>query len=424
MTEQQDTFSLGLTYWPRRAGFRMWQAYDRGASREELAHIAALGCDTVRLCLLWEDFQPAPERVGTAAMRHLEHALDAAHAAGLRAALALFPVAVGGTLQIPYWANGPDVAGALRRTGRERALVVLRPPGRTTVLTGAGYRPAQSGDLFSEAAAVEAQRFLVREVMGYFGAHPAAWAWQIGEGLERVHRPSSEAAVRSWLAQIAEQARRARPGARLLGVASARGLGLRAGPRPEDLAAACDLLGVAADPQELPAENQRRHTNYPAFLHALVAGLAARRAIVTSLGMPAGLPGGAGWVEDQSYGQTLRIYAADAGGQAAFVEAALDRLYRAGAAGVWLSAYADHPEDLWRTPPLDRLLRHRFLGVVDAAGREKPAAEALRSFARGPRASGGAQPHPAPPALDAERYWHEPRLQLRELWREFNVEPE
>ncbi|HWQ14774.1 MAG TPA: hypothetical protein VNL77_18390, partial [Roseiflexaceae bacterium] len=118
MTEPAETFSLGLTYWPRRAGFRMWQAYDRGASREELAHIAALGCDTVRLCLLWEDFQPGPERVGSAAMRHLEHALDSAHAAGLRAALALFPVAVGGALHVPHWVNGPDILGALRRAGR------------------------------------------------------------------------------------------------------------------------------------------------------------------------------------------------------------------------------------------------------------------------------------------------------------------
>lgn len=423
MTDQQRPFSLGLTYWQRRAGFRMWQAYDRGAASEELAHIAALGCDTVRLCLVWEDFQPGPERTNSAALRNLEHALDAAHAAGLRVVPALFPVAAGGALQIPYWANGPDVAGALRRSGRDRSLVVVRPPGLVPVLTGAGYRPAQAGDLFSETTAVEAQRYLVRELVGYFGAHPAAWTWQLGEGLERVHRPASERAARAWLGNLADEARRARPGVQLLGVASARGLELRAGPRPEDIAAACDLVGVAADPQELPPENQRRHTSYPAFMHALVAGLAGRRAIVTSVGMAAGLPGGPGWIDDQSYGRQLRAYVADAGGQAAFVEAALDRLYRAGAAGVWLASYADYPEELWRTPPLDRALRQRALGVVDAAGREKPAAEALRSFAQGLRSAGGEQPSP-PPALDQERYWSDPRKQLHELWREFNVAPE
>ena len=31
------TFSIGVTYWPRRAGFLWWRAFDRGAVREELA---------------------------------------------------------------------------------------------------------------------------------------------------------------------------------------------------------------------------------------------------------------------------------------------------------------------------------------------------------------------------------------------------
>jgi hypothetical protein len=228
--------------------------------------------------------------------------------------------------------------------------------------------------------------------------------------------------VRAWLGALADEARRVRPGVRLLGVASLRGLELQSGPRPEDLAAACDLLGVAADPQELPAEGQRRHTSYAAFLHALVAGLAERRAIVTGVGLPAGLPTGPGWVEDQSYGRRLRVFVADESGQASFVDTALDRLYRDGAAGAWLAAYADHPEETWGQPPLDRSLRHRVLGLVDAAGREKPAVEALRSFARSLRQSEGRQPHPRPAAVDPERYWREPRRQARELWQEFNAD--
>jgi hypothetical protein len=421
MTLSSNTFSLGLTYWQRRTGFRMWQSYDRGAAREELAHVAALGCDTLRLCLLWEAFQPAPERVDAQAMRHLEHTLDAAYAAGLRVALALFPVAVGGALHVPYWANGPDVAAALRRAGRERALMVVRTPGLVPVLTEAGYRPAQTGDLFSETSILEAQRYLIRETVGYFGAHPATWAWQLGEGFERVHLPAEREVVQAWFAAMADEIRRQRPGARVLGVTSVRGLERAPGPHPEDLAATCDLVGVAADPQELGDEGQRRHTSYAAFLNALVAGLAGRRALVTSLGMPGGLQNVAGWVEDQSYGRSLRAFFGTPNEQAAFVDAALERLYRAGAAGAWLASYADSPEESWRTPPLDRSLRQRALGLVDAGGREKPAAEAVRSFAASLPAD-RAQPHASPPALDPERYWHAPRRELHTLWREFNTE--
>src|SRR4051812_4025639 len=96
-------FSVGLTYWPRRTAFRWWQAFDRAETRDELAHIAALGCDTVRFCLRWEDFQPGQRRINSAALDALEQALDAAAEAGLRVVAALFPVAVGGALQLPAW---------------------------------------------------------------------------------------------------------------------------------------------------------------------------------------------------------------------------------------------------------------------------------------------------------------------------------
>jgi hypothetical protein len=398
----------------------MWQVYDRGATREELAHIAALGCDTVRFCLLWHDFQPAPERLGSTAMRALEHALDAAQSVGLRVVAALFPVAAGGALMVPSWANGPDVVGALKRGGRQRGVVIVRPPGHIPVLTENGYRPVQTGDLFSEPSILEAQRYLVREVAGYFGAHPALWAWQLGEGFERVHRPDSQAAVRGWFANIGDELRRARPGARLLGVLSARGLGLQAGPRPEELAPVCDLLGVAADPPELPTEPQRRHTAQAAFLHALAAGLAGRRTLVTSLGMPLAGAEGPGWRDEESFGRTIQVYSADVNGQARFVEAALERLYRDGAAGAWLGAYADYPEELWQLAPLDRSMRQRSLGLIDAAGREKLAAEAVRAFANTLQAA-RYQPHPPPPAVDPERYWHNPRRTMHELWEEFNT---
>src|SRR6478672_10531095 len=109
-----EPFSLGLTYWPRRSAFGWWQAYDRGATRDELAHVATLGCNTVRFCLRWEDFQPSARRINSAVLRALEHALDAAQAAGLGVVAALFPASVGGALHVPRWANGVDVLDELR----------------------------------------------------------------------------------------------------------------------------------------------------------------------------------------------------------------------------------------------------------------------------------------------------------------------
>ncbi|MEI7770740.1 MAG: hypothetical protein WCI67_12150, partial [Chloroflexales bacterium] len=56
-------FSLGATYWPRprAAGAPVlcsWEWCDPGAVRDDLAHVAAIGFDTVRLELRWAEAQP------------------------------------------------------------------------------------------------------------------------------------------------------------------------------------------------------------------------------------------------------------------------------------------------------------------------------------------------------------------------------
>ena len=63
-----DPFVLGVNYWPRRKAMEWWKRFDRGEVRDEFDLIAALGLTKVRVFLLWEDFQPSPDRVSTRAI--------------------------------------------------------------------------------------------------------------------------------------------------------------------------------------------------------------------------------------------------------------------------------------------------------------------------------------------------------------------
>jgi hypothetical protein len=413
-----ENFSLGITYWPRRVAHRWWRAFDRSETREELAHIAALGCDTVRFYLRWEDFQPQPQHLNSAAMQALEHALESADAAGLRVVAALFPAAIDGSLQVPAWANRTNIIGDLQRTARFGPVLVIRPTLQAPLLYEGAYHANQTRDMFDDATILDAQRYLVREVVGYFGSHPALWAWQPGEGLERVHKPGSAEAVHEWLAMIGEAIRAHDTDARILGVTSARGVAMRPGPRPEHLADTCDLIGVAADPPEAVQE-QPLHTSYVAYLHALTAALARKPTLVTSLALPTAPDGRADWIADSAYGRPTRAYLGDADEQASFVGTALDQLRRAGAPGAWLANYADYPTELWRRPPLDRVTRARSLGVVDAEGHEKPAAAVLRAFAAARHTVADVAP---PLEVDPERYWRDPQRGFVELWHQFSSE--
>lgn len=57
-TEAGAPFVLGINYSPRRRAMYMWREPDLGEVRDEMAHIADLGFDTVRLFALMQDFLP------------------------------------------------------------------------------------------------------------------------------------------------------------------------------------------------------------------------------------------------------------------------------------------------------------------------------------------------------------------------------
>ncbi len=422
MTASDNPFLMGVTYWPRHKAFWWWANFDRSEVRDELAQIAEWGCNSVRICLHWENVQASRERLNSDVLRALEHSLDIAADVGLRVVVSLFPVTLGGALHVPRWVNHPDPIGELQQAARFGPPLEVSSAGRPPVIYEHGYRRNEVPDVFRDTAIREAQLHQINEVVGYFGAHPAAWAWQLGEGLERLRRPDSSEAVHEWYAALAEAVRAQRNGARVLGVTSVRGLRTPTGPRPEHLADACDMVGVSVSPPLHLGRGPLRATAIE-FLYALASGLAEQPVAVTGLGLPTVTPEAAGWVADRAYGRELATFLADEEQQAMFIGEALERLYRAGAPGVWLSAYADYPAELWRRPPLDRSIRERTLGLVAADGREKAAARAISSFAVSiAQADQAASRQPPTLDLDPERYWREPRREYEQLWHEWSEE--
>ena len=57
------TFELGINYWPKRTGFWMWREFDIAEVRDDMAHIADMGFDVVRMFALTEDFLTGPQTV-------------------------------------------------------------------------------------------------------------------------------------------------------------------------------------------------------------------------------------------------------------------------------------------------------------------------------------------------------------------------
>lgn len=430
-----QSFELGLTYWPRHAAFQLWEASDRGAIRDELAHIVTLGFQQIRLCLLWEAFQPGSQRIGSIAFRSLEQLLDLAHEAGLKVVPVLFPVAIAGALMLPDWANGVSLIEELAEGDLDD---LLPRPNNVNIVSAASYRLNQAPDLFSYRPILRAQRYLIQELVGYFGTHPVIRAWQLGEGLEYVHAPTRVNTVQRWYASMADAVRAQRPKAYTIAMLSARGLTQSQGPGPAHANANCDALAISAAPPE--PEHAVRRTDYPVFLHHLASALAERHVLVSDLGLPSTTVTGGEWRISSHAGQNGPVFFGDPEQQASYLEVALARLLQAGVAGVWLPAYSDYGQAHWNAAPLDRSLHSRSQGLVDISGREKPAAQAVQTFAKRlaqaadiavqpgdqqavpleePQRPDQANSVPVPGDIDPERYWRDPAGEFMRLWGEW-----
>jgi hypothetical protein len=424
------SFTLAINYWPRqRAGTPQipssWAAADHGAVRAELAHIAELGFTRADLTLRWAEVQPGPARLQMTALNSLERALDAAHDVGLTTAVDLLGGVFGGALHLPLWAVGSRMLSDLLRARRFGPVALPTGVELPPILADDRYRHEPAGDLYSAADLRDAAAYLVNEVVGGLGQHPALALWMLGTGMGRVRQPSTSGAIGRWWHELAALA--VHRGARgVAGLIDGADLRRPARLRPTAITAIRATVGVRALPLSVTQTERAWLPRDAQFLYALVAALIRTETghpigvHVHDLGVPTAVEGQVGWVATELFGQPAMLFLAETEQQARFLETALAGLYRDGAAGVTLASYADQPTSVWNVPPLNRTWFGRTGGLVDTAGNEKPAVAVIRSFAAQLRS--GALPAPAnPPALpvDPERYWHNPEAEFARLAHDF-----
>jgi hypothetical protein len=421
-----EEFLLGATYWPRSKGLTWWRRHDRGEVREELAQAAALGLNAVRLHLLWEAFQPRLDRVAAAPMQALEQTLDAAQESGLQVIATLFAGAVGGALCCPPWLTSASaevdlarlIGGPRRGGGSGRTELAVNPERRRVVFED-GYHDIEVRELYDDAPLLAAQQYLVREVVGYFGSHPALYAWELAHQAELLRMPRAAEPFAEWQRRLTQTARE-HGARRVLAAVGLRALARPQGPRPDSLAETGDGLLAVADPPrglERPARPLLEESLLALELTQALAPLAS--IFVDDVGLPTAFDDRAGWVADEAYGHEQPCFLASEEQQADALSLRLPELYEGGAAGVILASLADASRELWALPPLKRGLRARTVGLLHANGTEKAAAGVLARFASQLREAPQRRPARANLNLgvDLERYARQPGAELQRLMR-------
>ncbi len=79
----KPTFLLGVNYWSRAGGPRMWERFDEGAVKAELSQMARVGLNTCRSFAFIPTFMPQPPAVNGAAVDRMKRFFDLCQQGGM-----------------------------------------------------------------------------------------------------------------------------------------------------------------------------------------------------------------------------------------------------------------------------------------------------------------------------------------------------
>ena len=383
-------FELGINWWPRRRAMYMWTALDMGEVREEMAHMADLGFDTVRLFALTKDFAPAPRTVDAAMVARLVEVVRAAREAGLRVVPTVIVINMSGRMWWPEW-----------------------------MLDAEG----DPGSLWTDPVLLDTQELLAAEIAGALAGDAAIRAIDLTNEVDDAQRPPSREAARDWTSRLAGAVRRCAPGVPVQVGAHLPWLADAGRPRVDDTAAIADEDVMHAYPLYSSVARSFLDPELVPFSCALTAALAGRgrRTLMQEFGLctaPAGQR--AGTITDDFLGTPRQQYLADESEASAYYHVVLTRLAETGAAGAYAWCYADYDPSLFGRPPFDTAIRERTFGLVRADGSEKPACRTWRLWRR-MRDAGAIHVGAVPTILDvsADEYHRAPEEHFARLYAEW-----
>lgn len=351
-------FRLGVNYWPVSSAMCWWQRFDAAEVARDFARLRAAGCDCVRVFLLWETFQPKPDQVSDEALRKLVAVADEAARQQLSLVPTFFTGHMSGVNWLPAW--------ALERGDEAQ---------RFRIVAGGQVVRAKLKNWYSDQSIINAQVLLAREVAGALRAHPALWAYDLGnENSNCVVPPTREAAL-AWLETITGAIRAvdaAHPitiGLHMEDLEEDRRLG------PCEAARVCDFLCMHGYPLYADWATGPTDEMLLPFLGLITRWLGGKEVLFEEFGAPT--KPAAEW--QAAAGSKVLLLEEDEAAQ--YTRRALAALRRFGMTGAMLWCYGDYAEKLWPAPPLDEAVHERFFGLWRSDHSPKPALRELTEFA-------------------------------------------
>jgi endo-1,4-beta-mannosidase len=392
-----EQFRLGINYWPISSAMRWWKRFDIDEVERDFRLIREARFDSVRIFLLWEDFQPAPDRVSEKSLQRLVAVADIADRNSLSLIVTLFTGHMSGVNWIPRWAI------------ETRGSAV---PQRFWVVSDDTVVNAELKNWYHDPEIREAQALLAHEVASAICDHPALWAYDLGNENSNCVMPDSRDAGIVWLETMATAIGSVDPqhpitiGLHMEDLEQDRRLG------PAEAARVCDFLCMHGYPMYAQWARSNTDEMLLPFLGLITQWLGGREVLFEEFGAPAVR---SGLLKHGSKDTQVKLLDEDEA--AAFTGRAIKLIRRFGSTGAMVWCFGDYATNLWSEPPLDRVVHERYFGVWRADRSAKSVIEELKSSIECSRM----RPPDAAEWIDVrpDQFYGDPFGNLTRLYRRF-----
>ncbi len=360
-------FILGVNYWPRRKAMYWWSDFDAGEVQDEFDTIQQLGLTLVRIFLLWEDFQPTPDRIDPVALENLQVVCDAAADRDLDLDITFFT----GHMSGPSWTPGWMIRDDLPVPPRVRQVV-------------SGGQAVERGYVnpFTDPTASVAAELQLRTVVKRFKDHPAIGMWNLGNEPDLFAWPPDPRQGREWVRRMRSVIGEIDPDHPVTCGLHAANLLQDNGLRVNDVFGEVDVAVMHGYPMYTPWAKGPLDPDFVPFVCALTSALCGKPTMMEEFGGCTAPPGQRSFINEwSSYGRPRRQFMASEDELAVYVGEVLPRLLDVGATGGLIWCFADYVPGLYDRPPCEESWHERFFGLVRPDGSIKPHAQVIRRFA-------------------------------------------
>jgi endo-1,4-beta-mannosidase len=313
---------VGVNYWSRTGGPRMWTRYDGRVVRAELAVLAEHHVNVTRSFCYWPDFVPSPEHLDEDVIARYADFLDAHSELGL----GTIPTFIVGHMSAQNW----DPSW---RVGR---------------------------DLYRDVWLVSQQAWFAAEIARRFGGHPAVVGWLVSNEMPLYGGPAQVEEITAWariLVQAVRSAGATQPISTGDGAWGVEISGIDNGYSLRALAPLVDFVG----PHVYPTNDDPVRQAFTAAFVCELCGSFGRPVVLEEFGVSSDLVSGAN--------------------AAHYYRQVLHSTLLAGAHG-WLAWNNCDFDDLFDEDPYRHHGYEMHFGLIDRQGRPKPQLSELARFSR------------------------------------------